>query len=102
MTTTDANDKHIRFRVAKYVNRQRATFKKYGFLMETDAKQNIDMQQRYNLPSQDFIMVQCRTKEKRGLTDLTLTSSGDEQEYKRCNIGASPRVRAPTATEDEL
>ena len=58
-----------------------------GFSMEQDAKKNIDMQQCCILPSQDFIMNQCRTQEKRGLSDLTMMSLGEEQEDKRCNVG---------------
>ena len=70
----DAHDRHIRFRVAKYVNRKRATFRNYGFLMEVDAKDNIDMQKSGIFPSEDFIMGQCRTKD----SHPTPTATQDE------------------------
>ena len=58
LNMTDAHDRHICFRVAKYVNRKRASFRNYGFLMEVDAKDNIDMQKSCIFPSEDFIMGQ--------------------------------------------
>ena len=100
LTTTDANDKHIRFRVAKYVNRQRATFEKYGFLMKRDARDNIDMRRCCILPTEDFIIKVKMNKMMRGVSNLT--SQEAEQEEKRCNTGTIPKIPVPMATQDQL
>ena len=97
LTTTDPLDKH---RNAKYINRLRATFKKYGFLTDQDAKDNIDMQQCCILPSEDYIMNRCRVQEKLGLSDITIASSGEAQDDNRCNMGTDPNIPAPTTGQD--
>ena len=59
LTITDPLDKDIRYRMAKYINRKRATFEKHGFLMDEDANGNIDWQQCCVLPSEDYIISHC-------------------------------------------
>ena len=63
LTITDPLDKDIRYRMAKYIARKGATFKKYGFLMDVDAKKHIDWQQSCILPSEEVILNQCRVQE---------------------------------------
>ena len=70
--------------------------------MDEDAKKNIDWQQCCILPSEDYIINHCRVQDKKGRSDITLASSGEAQEEKRCNTGTDPSPPAPMTGQDEL
>ena len=53
LDTSDINDRQIRHRMAKYVNRQRIKLHQFGFLMERDASE--EMLQWCILPTAEFI-----------------------------------------------
>ena len=63
LTITDPLDRDIRYRMAKYIARKGAMFKKHGFLMEEDAKRHDEWLQCCILPSEEFILNQCRIQE---------------------------------------
>ena len=81
LTTTDPMDKEIRYRMAKYVDRKRAMFKKHRFLTDKDAKDNIDWQHCCILPTGEYII---------------------NHEGKRCNMGTDASVPASTTGQDKL
>ena len=102
LTTTDPVDKEIRYRIAKYVDRKRAIFEKYGFVMDKDARGNLEWQQTCIWPSENFILTHAREPEKRNIGDITIASSGEAQEEKRCNVETDLTAPAPTTGQDDL
>ena len=77
LTTTDPLDKEIRYRIARYVDRKRATFAKIGFVMDKDAGRNLKWQQTCIWPSKNYILTHAREQEKRSIGDTSIASSGE-------------------------
>ena len=80
LTTTEPLDKEIRCRIARYVDRKRATFAKIGFIMDKDAAKNLEWQQTCIWPTENYILTHAREPEKRSLGDTSIVSSGEVQE----------------------
>ena len=102
LTTTDPLDREIRLRIARYVDRKRATFSKFGFIMDKDARACIEWQQACILPTQNYIINHAREPEKRSIGDTSIASSGEIQTEKRCNTEANLGTSAPTTGQDNL
>ena len=72
LSLKDYGDRAICHRIAKYVDRQRAKFEEFGFVMAKDA--NLEMKQRCILPTAEFILRQGGEPEKRPRDDESIIS----------------------------
>ena len=80
LSLKDYGDRQIRHRIAKYVDRQRAKFEEFGFVMEKDA--NLEMSKRCILPSANFIIRRGAEPEKRR-HESTSTSAPEDQPLEK-------------------
>ena len=94
LTTTDPLDRDIRYRMAKYIARKGATFEKHGFLMDVDAKKHNDWQQCCILPSEEYILNQCRVQEVTGQDELVLGAEASGLQLQ-APLNARGRSRSP-------
>ena len=90
LITTKTLDKHIRFRVAKYVSCQRAEDAKASRCSKAASSQ---------LRS---ILLSIAGPKKRGLDDITIASSGEAHDEKRRNTGPLPVAPVATTSQDGL